>query len=203
MPGEKQHKEQLANDFVDVKDISDIFLYTRTKTIICFLRIYPFNLELKSEEDVTAITHRLAATYDGDRKDFDYCTLPRELDLDKYKNFLKEKRMEEIESIGKKHIIDVMIGAATELTSSNENFEHYHFIKIWQKVDEYVSKAQAETDLRERITGFRDMYKREGIQCEILRDREIIKLCNLFSNRRSANYDITGSVIQTDIPMLR
>ena len=87
-----------ANEFVNVKEIHDIFLYTKDNYIFCYLRIYPFNLDLLAEEERESIASRLAAAFDGDRKDFCYCTLPRELDLDKYKNFLKQKRMEEMES---------------------------------------------------------------------------------------------------------
>ena len=81
-----------ANDFVDVKDIKGMFLYTKSNKIFSYLRIYPFNLDLLTTEDRRNLTNRLAAAFDGDRKNFMYCTLPRELDLDGYKIFLKEKQ---------------------------------------------------------------------------------------------------------------
>lgn len=37
---------------------------------------------------------------------------------------------------------------------------------------------------------FRDMYRDVQIPCEILEEREIIKMCNLYSNRRSNSYDV-------------
>ena len=74
-----------ANDFVDVKDIKGMFLYTKSNKIFSYLRIYPFNLDLLTTEDRRNLTNRLAAAFDGDRKNFMYCTLPRELDLDGYK----------------------------------------------------------------------------------------------------------------------
>lgn len=70
-----------ANDFVDVKDIKGMFLYTKSNKIFSYLRIYPFNLDLLTTEDRRNLTNRLAAAFDGDRKNFMYCTLPRELDL--------------------------------------------------------------------------------------------------------------------------
>ena len=194
-----------TSEFTDVKEIRDIFLYTRdTNRIFCYLRIYPFNIDLLTREELRALTNKLAAAFDGDRKDFDYCAFPRELDLDKYKNMLKEKRIQEVENLGNKHIIDEMIMQATELSSNHENYEHQHFYKFWKEVSSYTSKAQAEADMRERICRFRDMYKNAQIGCEILYEREIIKLCNLYSNSRSANYEIiSGSMLQPEIPMLR
>lgn len=194
-----------ANEFTDVKDIRDIFLYTRdTNRIFCYLRIYPFNIDLLTGQELDALTNRLAATFDGDRKDFVYCAFPRELDLDKYKSMLKERRMQELDNLGNKHIIDELIKQATELSSNHENFEHQHFYKFWKDIDSYTSKAQAELELRERIVRFRDMYKGAQIGCEILGEKEIIKLCNLYSNSRSANYEISNrSMLQPEIPMLR
>lgn len=191
-----------ANEFVNVKDIKDIFLYTKDELIFCYLRIFAFNLELLSLEERRNLTNRLAASFDGDRKNFAYCTLPRELDLDRYKNFLKQTRLSEMNNLGKKHIIDDQIIKATEISGNHENYEHQHFYKFWQQVNEYVSKSTAEAELRERITRFRDMYSEVQIKCEILGEREIIKLCNLYSNNRSANYDLIGSLIQPDVPFL-
>ena len=57
-----------ANDFVDVKDIKGMFLYTKSNKIFCYLRIYPFNLDLLTTEDRRNLTNRLAAAFDGDRK---------------------------------------------------------------------------------------------------------------------------------------
>lgn len=192
-----------ANEFVDVKDIKGMFLYTKSGYILSYIRMYLYNLDLLTTEERRSITNRLAAAFDGDRQDFVYCTLPRELDLDRYKGFLKDKRVQEVENLGKKHIIDEMIIRATELSSSNENFEHQHFFKLWKKVNISAGQMQAEAELKERAYRIRDIYRDAQVECEVLGEREIIKLCNLFSNNRSANYDIIGSVVQPEIPFIR
>ncbi len=192
-----------ANDFVNVKDIHGIYLYTRDNCIFSYLRIYPFNIDLLSQAEREALTNRLAAAFDSDRKNFVYCTFPRELDLDAYKGFLKERRIQEMESLGKKHIIDELILKAAEMSSSHENYEHQNVYKIWIQVNEYVSRPQAEGQLRERIFRFRDIYLDAQMKAEILQEKEIIKLCNLYSNSRSANYDIISSTVQPEFPMLR
>lgn len=192
-----------ANDFVNVKDIHGIYLYTRDNCIFSYLRIYPFNIDLLSQAERDALTNRLAAAFDSDRKNFVYCTFPRELDLDAYKGFLKERRIQEMESLGKKHIIDELILKAAEMSSSHENYEHQNVYKLWIQVNEYVSRPQAEGQLRERIFRFRDIYLDAQMKAEILQEKEIIKLCNLYSNSRSANYDIISSTVQPDFPMLR
>lgn len=205
--------EITANEFVNVKDIKDIFLYTRDNYIFCFLRIYPFNIDLISEEERQILTHQLAASFDGDRADWVYQTFPREVDLDNYKDFLNTSRQKIVEeqlvcvkddSIGRKRIIDDQIIRASELSMNGENFEHQHFFKVWKKMDQGDNKAQVEAELRERIKSFRDRYESVQIKCEILKDKEIIKLCNLFGNGQLSGYEIGArSLIQPEIPRLR
>ena len=78
-----------ANDFVDVKDIKGMFLYTKSNKIFSYLRIYPFNLDLLTTEDRRNLTNRLAAPFHGGRQNIILYTLPRELDVDGYKIFFK------------------------------------------------------------------------------------------------------------------
>ena len=49
---------------------------------------------------------------------------------------------------------------------------------------------------------FRDMYRDVQISCEILEEREIIKMCNLYSNRRSNSYDV-NLTYSFEIPSIR
>jgi len=61
-----------ANDFVDVKDIKGMFLYTKSNKIFSYLRIYPFNLDLLTTEDRRNLTNRLAGAFVCARKQFFY-----------------------------------------------------------------------------------------------------------------------------------
>lgn len=192
-------QEQTANEFVNVRDIKNIYLYTKNHYIFCYLRIYPFNLDLLSNEDRQILTNRLAANFDSDRKDWVYQAFPREIDIDGYKNFLKAKRIEELESIGKKKIIDDQIMRANELSTNGENYEHQHFFKIWGK--EELDKSSTEQELKERIYSFKARYEEAQIRCEVLSEREIIKLCNLFSNNQFTSCSEIET-IQPEIPFI-
>lgn len=191
-----------VNEFVNVSDIRDIFLYTTDGYLFCYLRIFPFNLDLLSNQERKALATRIASEFDGDRKDFAYESFPRELDLDGYKNHLKQKRAECLEQLGRKNIIDAILYQAAELSGNHENFEHQHFYKIWTAAAN-GNKAAAEAELRERLHNLKAVYTDAQIGCAVMEEREIIKLCNLYSNRRSANYDIIGSKLQPEIPILR
>ena len=93
-----------------------------------------------------------------------------------------------------------LIKKATDLTSSTENYEHQHFYKFWADVN--TATSQVENELRDRTMRFRDMYRDVQISCEILEEREIIKMCNLYSNRRSNSYDV-NLTYSLEIPFIR
>lgn len=176
-----------ANELTNVKDVKDIFLYTKDGYVMTYLQISSYNIDLMSKEEKRQKTLRMAASFDGDRKDFVYFTFPREIDLDLYKQDLKKRYSDEFTSPGRKHILQELILESIELATNGENYEHQHFIKLWKKIG--VDRGEAETDIRNRTEEFKSRYQESGIQAEILRDQTILKMCTLFSNAMQAPYE--------------
>lgn len=195
-------KKITANEFTNVKDISQNFLYSRDGYLFGYLRVYPFNLDLLSRAEKEVLTSSLSASFDGDRRDFVYQTFPREIDLDDYKNFLKGEYQSELKSIGKRKILAVMIKEAIQLSTSGENYEHQHFIKLWKKIGNNLNDTKHE--LMTRLEEFKTRYEMVGISIEMLGEEDIIKLCNLYGNSRQASFDIVDdNTIYTAIPQVR
>lgn len=177
-----------VRDFVDVADIRGQFLYRKDGYILTYLHIYSFNLELVAKAEREALTGSLSATFKEDRKDFDYFSLPREIDMDKYKANLKERYQSEL-VIGKRRLLNMMMEQCAGLIMNGENYEHQHFIRIWAHAS-LVDKGKAEEALGIRIKEFETRYRNVGIECEILSEAEIVKLCNLFGNSVHASHEI-------------
>ena len=181
-------QEMTANELVNVKDIKGSFLYTKDGYVFGYLQIYPYNLDLVSMEERRAKTNAQSMSFDGDRKDFVYQTFPREIDLDRYKDHLKRQYQSEIESVGRRRLLAEMLLEAIALSSSGENYEHQHYIKLWKKVGSQAGDAEGE--LKERLEEFRERYGMIGIHAEILGYEQIIKLCNLFGNSGQISNEI-------------
>lgn len=188
---ERQRKtevnEHAVRDFVDAADVKGMYLYRKDGCIVTYLRVYPYNLNLMSREERKAVTERLAASFTDDRKDFVYFSLPREIDMDKYKNLLKERYHAQM-NLGKRRIIAAMMEQCAEISTNGENFEHQHFIKIWKNGSNRLALEEA---LKDRMRDFEGRYRAVGIKCEILTESEIVKLCNLFGNSLQASYEPT------------
>ena len=191
-----------ANEFFNVKDIKGNFLYTKDDYIFGYVRLYQFNLDLLSREERYIKTQALTSSFEADRKSFDYLSFPREIDLDDYKNSLKEKYKDELNNLGKRRILLIMMQTAQTLTTSGENYEHQQFIKIWQRIAGH--EAEAKHDLYERLEEFKNRYISVGVQAEILDEQEIMKLCNLFGNSRQVSYEnIESNLMYSNIPQIR
>lgn len=127
----------------------------------------------------------MTSSFKDDRKDFDYFTLPREIDLDKYKDLLKGMHSNTVD-LGKRHILIKMMLEGTRLSMSGQNYEHQHFIRIWSRDK---NRERAEDDVRERLKDFRTRYAAVDITTKILEEQDIIKLCNLFGNSLQASFE--------------
>lgn len=192
-----EKKEFSARDFVDAKDVKGNILYRKDDYLLGYLRVYFYNLELKSKPEKQSISKRLTMSFRDNKEDFDYFSLPREIDLDKYKELLKEKHSN-MNNLGKRHILAKMIVEGIRLSTSGENFEHQHFIKIWK-----MKSDKAEEEIIERLKDYKNIFAGVGIETKILNEQEILKLCNLFGNSLQASYEpLEKNTIYTPIPIL-
>lgn len=196
------NREQTANEITNVKDIKGNFLYSKDDYIFGYLRVYSYNLELLSKDERRIKTQNLSLSFEGDRKEFDYYALPREVDLDDYKNYLKRKHQEELNNYGKRQILAIMIREAGILSSSGENYEHHHFFKLWARIGKNINDTK--NDLMTRLEEFQQRYATAGIRAEILVETEIFKLCNLFTNSQQISFMTSvDNPVFTTIPMLK
>lgn len=180
-----EEKLLTARDFIDAEDVKGNFLYRKDGYVLGFLRVHFFNLNLKSQPERRGLTEILTSSFKDDRRDFDYFTLPREIDLDKYKDLLKSMHSDTVD-LGKRHILAKMMLEGARLSMSGKNFEHQHFIRLWSKDK---SRERAEDEVRERLKDFKARYASVDIVTHILGEQEIIKLCNLFGNSLQASYE--------------
>ncbi|SEU22231.1 hypothetical protein SAMN05443270_3457 [Lacrimispora sphenoides] len=183
--------QKTANDMVNVRDIKDIFLYTKNGYAICYLNIGNLNIDLMSDDELENVTQRQAMSFEGDKNNFDYFTLPSQVNLDPTKEYLKFKH-QETEDLGKRKGLNLMLREVAYLSTSGENFEHQHYIKIWKKIGSNLKDTQKELTIR--INEFLDRYMAAGNTCEILKETEIIKMCQLFGNPQQAPYMGIGSI---------
>ena len=197
----KKEQKISANEFTKVKDIRDIFLYSRTGYILGYLQVFPFNMDLLPFDERKAKTDMLSRTFDSDRKDWCYMSYPREVDLGKYKQHIKDVYDSCLDDYGRKEILREMLMDATEHETSGKNYQHQQYIKLWKLVGSDLKES--EKVLRSRLLEFRARYESVGIKTEILKQDAIIKLCNLYGNSRQAPFDVPVNGVYDPILFMR
>lgn len=178
---------ETSNDIVDVKDIKNDCLFTKSGYVVKFLKFEPFNINLMSEKKLESTVETIASGFRGNNLHFSLMAYSREINMDNYKADIAEKILEEISSAERKVVLEIMKQEAIELSSSGDNFEQEFVLKLRKKADKDVARTQFE--LLQQIKEVRESFSEGKIRTSIMTDVEITKLCNLFSNSSQAQYE--------------
>lgn len=179
--------ELTANEFVNVSDIKGNFLYSKDGYIFGYLGIGKFNKDLLSREELRGKTQILTSSFENDRKEFSYFAMQREIDLDGQKKNLEKRYSNELTSVGTRHILKIMLNELVYLSTSGQNYEHQHYIKIWQSYTS-VNRPEVEAEIKIRLNDIKTKYEAVGIAADILSQQDIIKVCSLFSSAAQAPF---------------
>lgn len=177
-----------ANQYTNVKDIKENFLFTKNGYLMAYVKVNKFNIDLLKREEKRGKSEQLAASFEGDKKDFAYISYPREIDIDDHKQEVKDLYIT-ANDIGVRNILEIIQEAYNYLSTSGENYSHQHFIKIWT----YIGKRElreVKMELLQRANSFVQRYTEVGIKAEILNSGEIIKMCNLYGNAAQAPFEV-------------
>lgn len=81
-------KNKTLNEFLNIKRIEDKFLYTLDKQLISFIRVYPINTELFSEEELVQKMNSASVEFSNEQKPYSIFVIPRKVDIT---DFIKEQ----------------------------------------------------------------------------------------------------------------
>ncbi len=190
-----------ANQFVNVSDIKGNFLYSKDGNIFGYLAVGKFNKDLLSKQELKAKTQILTSSFESDRKEFSYFAMQREIDLDGEKKNLEKRYMNELVSVGNRHILKIMLNELIHLSTNGQNYEHQHYIKIWQPYTT-ANRPEVEAEVRVRLNDIKARYEAVGITADILGQHDIIKVCSLFASAAQAPFIQIGKNTQYE-PMVR
>lgn len=177
-------------------------IFTRDNYIISYIRLYPINIELLSEEEKESRCNRLTGEFKGEQKKFAFLAIPRTLDMEEYMSFLSTALEEEITNVKRKMLLEIMVDEAAKKVMSTCNFEHQFFIQLWEKV-EAGKEEQKIRQLEERITEFERRYDNIQNQTKVLDNTELLKMINMFTNSSTALFDMVSEDPYIPIPWIK
>lgn len=74
-------EQQTANEFVNVRDIRDRYLYTRDNKVMMYIKINPIAIDLLSEREKKILTKQLTAELSAEQKPFKFLAVSRPVDI--------------------------------------------------------------------------------------------------------------------------
>lgn len=188
-------KKQTAQDFVNVKDIKDKFLYTRDGKIISYIQINPIDINLLSKREKQSLARTLTAELTSERKTFKFIAVSRPVDisplLNEYQNIISTSK-----DIKQKELLRHEMYSVSNFALSGEVVERQFHIIIWEEYEEGI-----ERDLLKRAMDFVSKLESSGIKCSILNQSKIVRLCNLINNPAYVNLE--GTSFEVEMPVLK
>jgi energy-converting hydrogenase A subunit M/uncharacterized protein YneF (UPF0154 family) len=165
-----------ANEFINVKDIKDRFLYTRDGQIIMYIKINPISIDLFSDTEKEQMSRTLTAELSSIRKPFKFLAVSRPVDIspliNEYTQLLSETKDQK-----QKELLRNEMMVMSNYAISGDVVERQFYIMLWDQYQENIEK-----DILKECREFVSKFESGNIRCEILKEHEIVRICNLMNN---------------------
>jgi len=175
-----------VQEFVNVKDIQDIFLYTKDGYLISYIKVHPISTDLLSLSEQKVLSRRLTDEFsDMDYSCFKFLAVSRPVDITPVVTDYADLIAGSDDQI-QKEILRQETRVISEFSLSGEVVQREFYYVIWDRDRENV-----EIDLKKRAHEFMQKFDNAGIKSEILKRHDIIRLCNLTNNPAYATIEDT------------
>ena len=170
-----KNKIKTLNEFLNIKDIDENFLFTLDEQIILFLKILPINTDLFSEEELEFKMDSMSIEFCNEQYPYTIFVIPRKVDIADFVNEQQElkKQVQDEVSI---QIVEKRIIHTHELVADKNIIENEFYLCIWDKFNE-----NSKENLIKRANTWRKRFKKCDFETEILTKSEIILLVKSFT----------------------
>lgn len=164
-----------AQEFINVRDVKDRYLYTKDGMVLTFLRVHSISIDLYSKSEKYSLIRQLTAELSDIQYPFKFMAVSRPVDISPLiadmQSMLKDSGDKQKELL-RQEILQ-MSGYAL----SGEIVERQFYTSLWDKYEDGVEK-----DLFKRAALLAEKFSGNGIGCDVLAEKEIIRLLNLVNN---------------------
>lgn len=166
---------QTAQQFINVRDIRDKYLYTRDGMVFIYLRIHAISIDLYSKAEKNVLIRTLTAELSDIQYPFKFMALSRPVDISPLITEMSEMLKEAEDK--RKELLRQEILQMGGFALSGEIVERQFYIALWEKQDEGI-----ERDLLKRASLLCEKFAAGGVPCDILAEKKIVRLINLVNN---------------------
>ena len=185
---------QTAQEFINIKDIKDRFLYTKDGMTLIFLRLHAISIDLYSKSEKSVLIKQLTAELSDIQYPFKFMAVSRPVDISPLINDLTAMLKNSDEK--RKELLRQEILQMSSYALSGEIVERQFYISLWDKYEDGIEK-----DIYKRAALLAEKFTTNGIGCEVIGEKEIVRLINLVHNPSYVHLEDTETA--ASIPVLR
>ena len=189
----KKEEEQSLNEFLNVKNIKENFLYTLDGHAIQFIKVEPINIELLTDDELESKMNFSSIEFSEEQQPYKILVIPRAVDISEHIEEQEELKRKIDDDVGIE-IINNRIISTKEIVENKNIIENEFYIMIY---DSY--KDNIENELMKRANNWINRLKNCGYRSDLLYEREIILLIKSFTIpefARSEGTDYDDNIVQ-------
>lgn len=175
-----------ANEMINVKDIRNNCLHTNDGYTFTFIEVGGMSMELFSESEKLNYCKEITSIVSRFRFPYKYMAISSPYVI-KHMVTADSNRLKNSSGLCKQMLEDD-INFATKMVIDDNKIDRRFFFMLFSK-DEDEKTILKRTD--DTINAFKDV---NGMSCELVKDKDIIKMYNLFTNPAYIAYERTDDV---------
>ena len=191
---EQDLDKETAQEFINIKDINDKYLYTNEGNIMMYLRIDSISIDLYSKSEKEALMKSLTAELSEIQYPFKFIAVSRPVDISPIISNMQE--MIKFSNDNQKELLKKEIIEMNNFALSGDIVERQFYLVIWEKYQEGIEK-----EIYRKAMLLSEKFTINNIGCEILNQREIMRFINLINNPYYAHLE--DSDFTKDIPIIQ
>lgn len=165
-----------VHDLINIRDIKGNFLYTDDHKICAYFRVNPISVDLYSQREKKQLCQMLSSQLASEQRPFKFLAVSRPVDISplisEYSQILTQSSNNVVKDILKNEIKVIH-----EHSSSGDVVQRQFYFMLWETYEEGI-----ERDLLKRINDFKNKFVTCRLNGEVLKQQEIVRLCNLVNN---------------------
>ena len=184
---------QSLNEFLNVKNIKENFLYTLDGHVIQFIKVEPINIELLTDDELESKMNFSSIEFSEEQQPYKILVIPRAVDISEHIEEQEELKRKIDDDVGIE-IINNRIISTTEIVENKNIIENEFYIMIYDS-----NKDNIENELMKRANNWINRLKNCGYRSNLLYEREIILLIKSFTIpefARSEETDYDDNIVQ-------
>ncbi len=178
-PADQADREKLAiqtaQEFINVRDIQDKYLYTMDGLVLVFIRIHSVSIDLYSKAEKQSLIRQLTAELSDIRHPFKFLAVSRPVDISPVISDMQS--MLKGADDRRRELLRQEILQMSGFALSGEIVERQFYVSLWEREGE-----GAERELLKQAVLFSEKFSGCGIRSDVLGEKEIVRLLNLVHN---------------------